>query len=219
MAVKRYWATTTMSWWPHIHWSMLNWLPRPREINALQVVHAWIQSASTPYSSNTWTMLVWPWLTTRSSSVRSDLSMASAARHSGSLWLSTSLSSSTALSSTTSHVATDVPTKLALIPLSTYNCFILVENHSRLTEPSVVMGSFATTLTATTLCSRDTSSPRFPPPRDIITNYPPTILCIQQGNWWWYKSWDSRIWLYYTELISWKGQVTTEFMWFLVRCK
>ncbi|PWZ17296.1 Phosphatidylinositol 4-phosphate 5-kinase 5 [Zea mays] len=135
-----------------------------------------------PYSSNTWTMLAWPWPTTRSSSVRSDSSMASATRHSGSLWLSTSLSSSTALSSTTSCVATDAPTKLALIPLSTNNFFVLVENHSRLTEPTVVMGSFATTPAATTLCSKDTSSPRFPPPRDIITNYSPTILCIQQGQ-------------------------------------
>uniref|UniRef100_A0A804M1R3 Uncharacterized protein n=1 Tax=Zea mays TaxID=4577 RepID=A0A804M1R3_MAIZE len=120
-------------------------------------------SASAPYSSSTWTMSARARPTARSSSVRPDSSVASAARHSGSLRSSTSLSASTAPAST-SRAATDAPTKLALIPLSTNTCLLLAENHSGLTESSAVTGSFTAAPGATTLCSRNASSPRLPEP-------------------------------------------------------
>uniref|UniRef100_A0A804U6F2 Uncharacterized protein n=1 Tax=Zea mays TaxID=4577 RepID=A0A804U6F2_MAIZE len=120
-------------------------------------------SASAPYSSSTWTMSARPRPTARSSSVRPYSSAASAARHSGSLRSSTSLSASTAPASTR-RAATDAPTKLALMPLSTNTCFLLAENHSGLTESSAVTGSFTAAPGTTTLCSRNASSPRLPPP-------------------------------------------------------
>ena len=48
--------------------------------------------------------------------------------------------------------------------LSTNTCFLLAENHSGLTESSAVTGSFTAAPGATTLCSRNASSPRLPPP-------------------------------------------------------